>query len=216
MQNEARISETDATAIATLLGPWAVIPEEPDSYDHARRATLDYTGPDPLLRGARLYLHAGSYGHQGKLHCSGSLHVQQGTESLYLGNYLSRDERNAMATSINVSLTKSPAQMAKDLQRRLLPSYLQGFAHGRQALTAQADKQASQHAVASALAALMPGADLRPAARLGDESTIYRPGCPTLRVAAGYVRAEHISMSHAQARLLVALLASSAWQTATA
>src|SRR5207237_685412 len=60
-------------------------------------------------------------GPKGKLHISGS----------YPANYYPRRNGDSDKAKINVSLNKTPEQIARDIQRRLLPVYAELLAEGR-------------------------------------------------------------------------------------
>lgn len=194
--------------LATLLGAWAIIPEE-EGYGADSHCRLAYTGTEPLRQGARLFLAADRYGHKGMLQCTGHAHTWDGTEHHYVGNFLSREDKAGLSIEINISLSKSVEQMARDLQRRLIPAYLASYELGMQALREAKTRQAQKQAMAEALCALLPDGKLRGGTRLGEEITIWAKG-PTWRVSSD-VRVEHLSMTFAQASMLAELITSAGW-----
>lgn len=215
MSTDARITVETATAIATAIGPWAVVSANPESYDDGRYQKLVYTGPDPLLADATLDLHAFMGPHNGILHCDGGAQVQHGEQSVTVGRYLDPADRDALNTSINVSLSKAPTQIAKDITRRLLPAYTRAFRQGRLMLAHRTTLLANRQDLATKLADLAPGARLRQAQRLDEESILRLHDGPDLRISSTYVcTSGTFSMSPAQAALFLALVASPEWQRA--
>lgn len=82
-----------------------------DDHTHCEHYTLTLENGN----GEAIYLEKDGYRTKGKIHISGKSHI---------GNkYLSPDKRN----SINCTASKSPAQIAKDIQRRFLDEYLTEF-----------------------------------------------------------------------------------------
>lgn len=213
---EGRLAPDHATAIAQALGSWTYAPRNDDRDDLlGNRCALVYSGDDPLLAGARLDLTVGGYRHQGQVHCSASLHHGPPEARIFLGDYLSYNERNALVTSINCSETRTDVQIARDIARRLLPGYLQSYQNGLRQFRQCECRHRTQQWEAEELARLLGGAQVRHGSRVGDESVIYHQGgLPTLRVMSHGVRTEYFSMTYAQARLLVQLFASEAWTSA--
>lgn len=208
----APLTDTQKATLATLLGPWAVIPGT-EGYDATYRTTLRYTGSEPLLQGATLHLNGSSYGHRGMLHCHGGVHVYDGTEHHALGNFLNQGDRDTLNTDINISATKAVDQIAKDLQRRLLPPYLDGYKLGMVALATAQARHARQRTSAAQIAALLPDGKVKGGERLSDETRIWWKG-PHWRISPYSVSIEGFSMTQAQAGLLATLLASQAWTDA--
>lgn len=83
------------------------------------------------------------YGSHGKLQFSGSLVYHHGA-----GSGLRYNEH---PVSINVSTSKTPGQVAKDIKRRLLPTYLDQHARNVQAVAAAEDYDTQQKALNAAI-----------------------------------------------------------------
>lgn len=67
----------------------------------------------------KLFIRADSYGHKGKFEIIGS--YPRDSKGQYINPY---DYNESRADKINVSMTKTPEQVAKDIERRLMPEYL--------------------------------------------------------------------------------------------
>jgi hypothetical protein len=197
------------TALADALGGWELRPNADPQLDDGRRAVLAYNGPATGIQGARIELSS----RDGRLHCRGSLHLE-GERFAYLGDYLSYNDREAMALVITLSLSKTPAQMAGAITRRLLPRYLALFARALEGRQAAQRREQGQHALAQELADSIPVATVRQGSRPSEESQVHVAGGITLRVTPQSVRAEYFTMSHDQARLFARLIGSKAWDDA--
>jgi len=209
----ARLTTAERHHLATLLGSWTLEPA-PESYEQGSRMTFAYRGPEPLRQGAGLYLHYDTYGHKNQLHCAGKTSLWDGTEHHTLSNHLSQKQRDMLHTSINLSATKSPDQMAKDITRRLLPLYLEAYELARAELCTRREKHRAQRALAEDLAALLPHARVSGGEQLSQESHIYMQSGPTWRISHYSISLEHFGLNERRARLVAALLASEAWENA--
>jgi hypothetical protein len=199
------ITQEFMTQITAVLGfaDWQLL-HDPDDGDMVRheKACLAYIGPDPDLQGAYLSCRSDLYGHQGKYHWQGS------TKDQRFNPYqeLSRETWDAYCTSINVAPTKTPAQIARELERRLLPQFLPAYRTAQQQYRTHCARVEADNALATDLGALLGVTPRLKEQGRSDEATLHIPSGPTLRISSGSVRIEHFSMTPAQAKELVALV----------
>lgn len=143
MRDEPRPDQKDqqARAIAAALGAgWtvaALTEGERDNLKYAGR-TLQHrdpaaTDPNAIRRaGYAIGLSWNTYGREGRMVIGGRWPATQAGEpkiGTREGNYQQRQERN-WTTEITVALEKPAAAIAKDIQRRLLPDYLEAYELG--------------------------------------------------------------------------------------
>ena len=142
-----------ASELARELGAgWSVIPADPER---------DYTFHRPNLKdaetGATFWLSEGTYGaKRGRLavHCTWPLDHKGQEVRPY---FSSHSEEFPEEPSITVASTKSPAQVAADIERRFLPAFLPMWAKQTQRVAADFAFREERHATADQLAALLLG-----------------------------------------------------------
>lgn len=153
------------SAIASLLTPgqWDSVQDDKfrDDYVRCEHGTIAYMGNDPLLQGAAItgyltgYLSIPPRG-DGKVEWSCNLHAHQGGASRFLLDCLTYGERQAWPGScINISASKAPAQVAKELQRRLLSYYLPAYRAGMEGWQRENAQHAADVALAEELAVVL-------------------------------------------------------------
>lgn len=111
--------------------------------------------------GRRLYFVQGRYGQKpGTMSVSGDYPRDNGNDDPYVGTYVDPRSVNGRHFSINVSTSKTPEQIARDITRRLLPEYTETFGKIRERIDARIGHRASVEVVARMMQrALGPGTD---------------------------------------------------------
>lgn len=202
------ITLEQAAEIARLLGPdWKALQTEDDT---DTRRSLAYVGSDPDLKALTLTCSASTYGHYGKWHWSAYASYRC---HLSLHEHIPYDRRGTYTSSINVAPTKPLPQIARDLQKRLLGSYMPVYRLAWQNYRASKARHAEAQTLAQDLAQMI-GTTPRLNDGVNDEQIIYGHGDPYLhlRVSASgrAVYVERLSLNPAQARQLCQLVAT--WQ----
>lgn len=130
-----------AASVARMAALAAGIAAELDDGWTVKPPREEYNEPRDLIRtdGAQIHLSID----RDRLNIGGSMHAngRHGSDS-YLGNHLRRETMAAGVTSISVSATRPAAAIAKEIKRRLLPSWLALRAEGLARL-AETDKSKS-------------------------------------------------------------------------
>lgn len=111
--------QTFARELASELVDWTVKPPH-ESYDANTNTTI-YRTDDPTFA---LWLST-TWGPRGMLHISGQVESYQGSNGL---------RYNEKPPSMNVSMTKSAGQVAKEIMRRILSTYTDMHARNRSAI----------------------------------------------------------------------------------
>jgi len=170
---------------------WTVQPEI-DSNRSDGMAHLD--GPD----GLKLWLST-TWGPAGMLHVSGSW--PRGTNGQSYQPYKSNGDRQKY--SINVGLAKTPEQMAREIERRLLPAYRTALAEAWERKRRDDDADAELARIAAELAALVN----KPAPNKGSEGySVYAAGI-SFRVTHGpTVEFQHLYLEPEMARRILPIL----------
>lgn len=102
-------TEQKITAVCNILG-FQLDNRETDYWNFARE----------IIKGdIKLFIRADSYQSKGKFEISGS--YPRDAKGQYINPYEYNESR---ADKINVAMTKTPDQIAKDIERRLMPEYL--------------------------------------------------------------------------------------------
>ncbi len=158
-QTPATMTDQDAATIAAHLTPgyWVCVHDDGESKD---RITFRYTGEDALLQGAQVSAWFGGYHsrqQQGKIEWLCSMHAPTGVAGQrYLVDLLPYDARKAWPGSgINISASKLPLRVARELSSRLLSYYLPAYRLAMEALQAEAAQYAADDALALELGALL-------------------------------------------------------------
>ena len=142
-------------------GPWANVQDEPyaGDYERGRRLTLRFVGEDPTLEGTMLTAlasRADASGAEWIAHMWGPGH------SGYLIDHLSYATRQTWrGSTIKISLTKPPAQIGRELSRRLLSHYLPAYREGMAGLQRKRVQADADSALAAELAAIAGGKSCR-------------------------------------------------------
>lgn len=219
-QPDSIITADQAQAICDALNTltpqrWGVRPPRTDMspWEQDRYQALDCCDNDALLQGAAVYIRQQQ---KGRLECYGHRHAP---EREYLGDFLSKSDRDALHTTITVSANKTPAQIARDIVRRLLPPYFDSYGKATQGRHYRHSERMAQNSAAHQLAAILgPGARVNERKDLRSEASVWyaRPGAPslTLRVYVDTVRVEYMSLTAKQAQIFAALVATWAHDTA--
>ena len=218
-QTPTSISDQDAATIAAHLTPgeWVRAHDDGESRD---RITLRYIGEDALLQGAAIYGWLG-YRQQDKIEWLCSMHAPTGVAGQQsLVDLLPYDARKAWPGSgINISTSKLPLRVAKELSSRLLSYYLPAYRLAMEALQAAAAQYAADDALALELGALLgkepSKITLTGLARNGMTCNHAWMYCPEgtalamrkLSVERGKVELERLSLTPQQAREFLALVA---------
>lgn len=186
----------------------AIAAQMPD-WEHTSDWQLAYAGTESQYHGA--YLYADYDRRAQKIAWSCNLHVRCGTEQYFILYALSYDERNRINMHANVSLTKCPAKVAQELQRRLLPHYLPLYAKGMERVAATLTQKQSDAALAAQLAAILGTTVRRRYNQDVQPPTVDVAGVASFTVEHGSIRfTHHPSFSGEQAVQLCQLFAS--WQ----
>ena len=214
-QIPAKMSDQDAATIAAYLapGPWGTVQDIDSSKDHI---ALRYTGEEGFWRGARV----DGWGNvsTGKIEWRCSMHAPAGVAGQrYLVDLLPYDARKAWpGGSINISASKPPIRVAKELSSRLLSYYLPAYRLAIEAMQAEATQHAADNALALELGALLGKSPAQiTLARNGmsyDHAWLYCPEGTALAmrkmsVQRGRVEFERLSLTPQQAREFLALVA---------
>ena len=216
-QTPPSISDQDAATIAAHLTPgyWVRVQNDGEPSDSI---TVRYIGEDSLLQGARV---DGWLSKQGKIEWRCSMHAPAGVAGQrYLVDLLPYDARKAWPGSgINISTSKLPLRVAKELSSRLLSYYLPAYRLAMEALQAAAAQYAADDALALELGALLgkepSKITLTGLARNGMTCNHAWMYCPEgtalamrkLSVERGKVELERLSLTPQQAREFLALVA---------
>lgn len=201
-------------AIAQALGPdWQATNTDSTPF------ILAYCGPDPDLCHAEIYciaerysLKAGRVAWHAYAHAREQLHSQA---SIFLKDILPYNEREKISFEITLTASKTPAQQARELQRRLLSWYLPLYRRGIVRLREAEAQRAADNALATALhAAAYPGdaprrgtLQLRDSNR-SDAAQVWLPNAVRLSVCFSKVTVERLSgLTDTQALQLMELLA---------
>lgn len=139
------------TAVAAALGGRVRFLHDRGQHYAQDEATI--TLPD----GVQMFLRPGGYGNEGRIHASGSYpsyeRVEHGREIVTPGDIYEGGKR-LESPSITVADTKTPEQIAKDIERRLLPDlrhvWLACKAHCDSNTARQAQRKATVERVAKA------------------------------------------------------------------
>lgn len=213
-----RISDQDAATIAAHLTPGSWVRAQNDG-EPSDPITVRYTGEDTLLQGARV--DGWLISKQGKIEWRCSMHAPAGVAGLRdLVNLLPYDARKAWpGNGINISASKPPLQVAKELSSRLLSYYLPAYRLAMEALQVEATQHAADNALALELGALLgkqpAQITLAGPARTGmtyDHAWMYCPegtvlAMRKLSVERGKVELERLRLTPQQAREFLALVA---------
>ena len=171
------LTQKYSSIIAALLTPgqWYSVQDENfrDDYVRCERGTIAYMGEDPLLQGAALtgFLHM-PHRADDKVQWSGNMHGAKGGAYRFLVDCLTYTERQRWIAkgTINISANKTPTQVAKDLQRRLLSFYLPAYRAGMEGWQREQARHAANVALAEELAGIIgsevqvtPGESFTPA-----------------------------------------------------
>lgn len=175
--------------------------------------TLTYVGSDPDLQGAKVEGYVDRYRQTpGTVLWSAHMHVKDGVAgSKYIKELLPYDQQQSWPGSrINVSLKKSPAQVAKELERRLLAHYLPCWRHAMQRIREQGIQRDADKVLAAELAQIL-GCEVWQRNGGHDAPTVSKGQAYGLRCEHGGAYLQHgFSMTPAQAREFCALVAK--WQ----
>mgnify|MGYP001620067155 CR=1 FL=1 len=170
------LTQKYSSTIASLLTPGQWYTEDESfrsDYQLCERGTIAYFGDDPLLQGAAI---TGllSLPHRADSKVGWSCNMNGAKDGAYrfLVDCLTYNERQAWIAKggINISASKTPAQVAKDLQRRLLSSYLPAYRAGMDGWQREQVRHAANVALAEELAGIIgsevqftPGESFTPA-----------------------------------------------------
>ena len=156
------LTQKYSSIIASLLTPgqWYSVEDENfrSDYQRCERGTIAYLGDDPLLQGAALtgFL---SMPHRAddKVQWAGNMHAAKDGAYRFLVDCLTYTDRQKWIAkgSINISADKTPAQVAKDLQRRLLSYYLPAYRAGMAGWQREQVRHAANVALAEELAGII-------------------------------------------------------------
>jgi hypothetical protein len=183
-----------APKIATALGiGWTVSPEtngDPTDW----RAILN--GPD----GQKLWLST-TWGSKGMLHIAGIFPNGPGGQSYK--PYKSNEDREKY--SIQANFNKTPEQIARDIQRRLLPTYREALTEALNRKRSDEQAEIELEAFAAEIAALIG----QPAPKKGDCGYhLYFDGGPSFSIEHGpQVRFDHLYLDPEMARRILPILA---------
>lgn len=193
-------------AIATHMGGWQVTEET--SWDRPTYQ-LVYTGTEPTYHGAKLYSHGDQRAHKIEWRCG--LHIPCGTGNVYIMDALPSTERTSLNLSANIGLTKCPAKVAQELERRLLPRYLALYAKGMAQVAATLDQDEQDAKLAQKLAAILGTPARHQYTQESKPWTVDIPGGARVLVEHGGMRFQYApSFSAEQAMQLCTLFAT--WQ----
>ena len=218
LQTPTIMSDQDAATIAAYLapGPWGTVKDIDSSKNHI---TYRYTGEEACWRGARV---DGWYdARTKKVEWQCHMHAPAGVAGQrYLVDVLPYDARKTWpGSSINISASKPPLRVAKELSSRLLSYYLPAYRLAMVALQAETAQHTADNALVLELGALLGKAPsqitLTGLARNGTHSDHAWLYCPegtvlamrTLSVQRGRVEFERLSLTPQQAREFLALVA---------
>ena len=157
------LTQKYSSTIAALLTPgqWYSVEDENfrSDYQRCERGTIAYLGDDPLLQGAGIdgYLPL-PYRAEGKVRWSCNMRgSKNGAYRLLVDCLTYTDRQKWIATkgTINISASKTPGQVAKDLQRRLLYFYLPAYRAGMDGWQREQVQHAANVALAEELAGLI-------------------------------------------------------------
>lgn len=193
--------------IAALLNGTVV-----DSDYHRSAAFVLIDGASDHTQGPAFYLHAFEY--TGKLNIRPVWPRDERQGTITPRQFLPYDERDTWTESINISASKSSQQIARDIERRLLPEYrqlhAQAVAHIQKYESHREGKREARNRIARAL----PGSETGPVwanADHKDGAVRYNGGAFTVNVEVGnaeYVyKIEIHSLSVDQAEQVMQLLA---------
>ena len=220
-QAPGTMSDQDAATIAAHLTPgyWVRGQDDGENQDHI---IFRYIGEDSLLQGAHVDGWIAHYGRQQqKIEWRCSMHAPAGVAGQRdLVDLLPYNARKAWPGSgINISASKLPIRVAKELSSRLLSYYLPAYRLAMQALQAETVQHAADNALALELGPLLGKSPaqitLTGQARNGmhyDYAWMYCPegtalAMRRLSVQHGRVEFERLSLTPQQAREFLALVA---------
>lgn len=130
---------------------WRVVEGDPTDWD-VRESGREMRGrvrvQHETIEGAQITLSAGVYGHKGRLLVSGAYPVHNGT------SYPSRRVQGDPQGKVTVADTKSPEDIAKDIERRFLPGYLQSLALAAEELAGDVAYEDSKATLTAELASV--------------------------------------------------------------
>jgi hypothetical protein len=179
--------------VATHLGPdWIARVCTDDAWGTEKhRVVLAYEGSDVTLEGLTIEASSGGWRYNGQWRFTACI----------------------AGISMNVSPHKTPAQLAKELERRVLAEARETYRAKRAKDQAAQEQRAADNALAEELHAGYRGRyAVTRKTDTNHEAVVWgAEGSPTLRVNSGSVRVEYFTMTPDQARQFVALVHS--WHT---
>ena len=201
-------------------GPWANVQDENHrgDYEHGKRLALRYAGDDTSLHGAQI---TGVIPYRAPhlgLSIEWTCHMWGPDNEGFLVERLPYAVRAAWpGSSINISTTKTPERIGRELSKRLLSYYLPAYREGRAELQRERDAHAADGALAIELST-MAGTKVLHLHTHMHNHTATMPwrvnagplGMARLTCQGGKVRAEAFTMTPDQARQLVRLV--STWK----
>jgi hypothetical protein len=199
-------------AIAAHMPDWEAREDTSFSPSYPTRHDLVYTGTNPDYQGAALYAYVDTRSHKIEWRCNLHIPSGRGDNSYFILDALSYDERESKGVlTANIGLSKEPAKVARELERRLLPRYLDLYAKGMARVHATRTQHDADEALAQQLATVL-GCQVHRYRQQDDQPPRVDSPAGTLIVEHGSVRFVFTpSFSPEHAVELCALLAS--WQT---
>jgi hypothetical protein len=192
LDHDTPITLEAVQTIAMHLGPdWTARDRGAWGVENAR-FLLDYAGSDTTLEGLTIAASSGGWNYNGQW------------------RFVAQTAGHA---SMNVSPHKTPAQLAKELERRVLAKAREAYRAKRAKDQTAQNQRAADNALAEELHAGYRGRyAVTRKTDTNHEAVVWgAEGSPTLRVNYGSVRVEYFTMTPDQARQFVALVHS--WHT---
>lgn len=147
-EQQKELTAITLAVTAELGAPWNIVPPR-ESYD----ATNEIANND----GAKLYLRI-QYNHTDRVNISGSMHFEVNGRLQYVSVY--ENGQKLDIPSVSVAIKRGPAAIAKEIKRRLLPSYLHAVELAKADSKRMSDNTARRQANIRELVALSEGARL--------------------------------------------------------
>jgi hypothetical protein len=173
--------------VATHLGPDWIARVCPDDGwgTEKHRVVLAYEGADVTLEGLTITASSGGWHYNGQWRFAASI----------------------AGIRMNVSPKKTPAQLARELERRVLAEAREAYRAKRAKDQALTERVRATNDLAAQLQAMMgQGGVLKPRTQDSAEAVIWgQGGLPTLHVSAEHVSIAHLTLTPAQARQFVAM-----------